>query len=692
MAEALGVAAGVAGIISLTIQITQVAIQFGQDFKNEPEDVKAFISELGALKTVLSETHTNILLNPDFAEAFQGRRSVLLSQLLPQPGAAIKTDTEVMVDTCKTELEALVIDFTKRAKRHGLTWERFKGALLANKTRMAVEVLHRQCEALNRMMSVDALMLGATTIKEVKEARAEQQQHHQDQLNTTTTDAERREQHRDILSWLHPHDYAPQQSDYFEKRQSGTGKWLLHSGEFIHWRDHSNETLYCPGIPGAGKTIMTSIVIDHLHTRFKDDSSVGIAYIYCNFNQNDKQKPQHLLLSLLWQFLQHKSSELDMKNYEMYKRYRTWPRTDEILQALCSIVTKHRRCYIIIDALDECQIAEGDRTNFLEQIFQMQKETGVNVFATSRFIPEIEKQFCGSVSVQISANETDVQVYLAGRVSQLPAFVHSNVVLQEEIKEAIVGANEDSQELALQALSWITCAKRQLKIAELQHALAVELGTSDFDKENIPEIEQIASVCAGLLTVDKESNIVRLVHYTTQEYFERTWESWFPDAQAKIAETCLTYLSFDVFEVGPCEDSYESSCESYSLYSYSANNWGNHACSTPSTESLNDLLYEFLLSDDPVPSSCTFWNIIASNRRELVVQQLINTKRVDLNSRDEDSRTTLFMAARTGQERVVQRLLDTRQVHLNSRDVDGRSPLSIAARMGHKKVVQRLLD
>jgi hypothetical protein len=57
---------------------------------------------------------------------------------------------------------------------------------------------------------------------------------------------------------------------------------------------------------------------------------------------------------------------------------------------------------------------------------------------------------------------------------------------------------------------------------ELQHAIAVELGKSKFDEKSQPDIEDIVFVCAGLVTVNKESKIIRLVHYTAQEYFERT--------------------------------------------------------------------------------------------------------------------------------------------------------------------------
>src|SRR5690348_6548807 len=61
-----------------------------------------------------------------------------------------------------------------------------------------------------------------------------------------------------------------------------------------------------------------------------------------------------------------------------------------------------------------------------------------------------------------------------------------------------------------------------------------ELDTSELDEENVLEIEDVVFVCAGLVTLDKESDIIRQVHYTTQEYYERTQVGWFPDAQKHI--------------------------------------------------------------------------------------------------------------------------------------------------------------
>lgn len=148
--------------------------------------------------------------------------------------------------------------------------------------------------------------------------------------------------------------------------------------------------------------------------------------------------------------------------------------------------------------------------------------------------------------------------------------------------DRIEGQLKDQEELAKQVLSWITCAKRPLSTTELQHALGVEMGETELDPDNIPLVEDIVSVCTGLVTVDEESSIIRLVHYTTQEYFERTWKRWFPDAQADITDVCATYLSFSAFESGPCrtDSEFEDRLRSNQLYDYAARYWGEHACET----------------------------------------------------------------------------------------------------------------
>jgi hypothetical protein len=118
-----------------------------------------------------------------------------------------------------------------------------------------------------------------------------------------------------ILDWLTPIDYSTQQSDFISKRQEGTGEWLLNSNEFQAWLHTSKQTFFCPGIPGAGKTIITSIVVNHLRTEFQNDANIGIAYLYCNYQQQQQQKTEDLLSSLLKQLAQELPSvPVDIKS------------------------------------------------------------------------------------------------------------------------------------------------------------------------------------------------------------------------------------------------------------------------------------------------------------------------------------------------------------------------------------------
>jgi hypothetical protein len=125
-----------------------------------------------------------------------------------------------------------------------------------------------------------------------------------DRLHERQDNQERREEHQVILNWLTPIDYAPQQNDFIKRRQEGTGEWLLKSNKFQDWVNQIRQSLFCPGIPGAGKTMLTSITVEHLCTKFQNDTTVGIAYVYCNFRRQDEQKPHNLLSSLLKQLIQ----------------------------------------------------------------------------------------------------------------------------------------------------------------------------------------------------------------------------------------------------------------------------------------------------------------------------------------------------------------------------------------------------
>lgn len=263
-----------------------------------------------------------------------------------------------------------------------------------------------------------------------------------EQLHDRQDIRERREEDQAILDWLTPIDYTPQQNDFISRRQAETGKWLIDSAEFQEWLQTEKKTLFCPGIPGAGKTILTAIVIEDLITRFASDPTIGIAYIYCNFRRHEDQRVINLVTSLLKQLSQSQTSIPDSVKalYDRHKCAQSRPSLDEIVASLQSVASIYSRVFIVIDALDECQASNGTRTTFLSEIFNIQARSHASIFATSRYIPEINDMFSESIHLEIKAAKEDVQRYLDGQMSQLPGCVRRSPELQETIKTEIIKA------------------------------------------------------------------------------------------------------------------------------------------------------------------------------------------------------------------------------------------------------------
>lgn len=94
--------------------------------------------------------------------------------------------------------------------------------------------------------------------------------------------------------------------------------------------------------------------------------------------------------------------------------------------------------------------------------------------------------------------------------------------------------------LAQRVLSWVCFSVGPLNSWQIRHALAIEDGMVQSNEDQLLETDYILSVCAGLITCDNE--IIRFVHYTTAEYFQRTWKMHLPRADFLLASVCLSHI------------------------------------------------------------------------------------------------------------------------------------------------------
>ena len=221
------------------------------------------------------------------------------------------------------------------------------------------------------------------------------------------------------------------------------------------------------------------------------------------------------------------------------------------------------------------------------------------------------------------------------------------------------------------------------------------------------------SICAGLVTVDQDSQIIRLVHYTLQEYFERRGTFWFPDAQSEIADACVTYLSFDTFGAGACHtnEEFEKRIWEYPLYEYASGYWGHHA-HTATIDAAENVM-KFLRDDVKVASAnqtmtvtrgvCAYTNsgslyeLLSGHQSthekntDMLPNPLRDFSKLPYSQGYAENVKGIHIAAGFGLTSAVRALLKEGQ-NPDIADSQNCSPLHWAVRYGHEDMVELLLS
>ena len=269
--------------------------------------------------------------------------------------------------------------------------------------------------------------------------------------------------------------------------------------------------------------------------------------------------------------------------------------------------------------------------------------------------------------------------------------------------ERIKAQDEEKAKLAMAALTWVCHSERPLRVDELCHALAVEIGATDFDPENVPSIGTLLDCCQGLIMVEPEASTVRLIHYTVKKYL-------CSKPHSLLAQTCLTYLSSQQVK---CLTRHSlSPSESTPFLKYCTRYWGTHTNKDLSENvralalqllnkygdhiSAVSLLEQIVPPTDigALPTSPLFSGLHCASFFGIVelVTALINAETYELNQQDCRGKTPLSWAAINGHEGVVEALLQRKNVYPNPLDIYDRTPLGGAAIEGHEGVVMLLLE
>ncbi|KAK6508725.1 hypothetical protein TWF506_010803 [Arthrobotrys conoides] len=417
--------------------------------------------------------------------------------------------------------------------------------------------------------------------------------------------------HTEILEWVYPSAASSaRHSAIVSARQAGTGRWFVTQTAFSKWliqSETSSRILWCYGIPGAGKSTISSVVIDYLEEKRTRDTTMqtALAYFYFDFS-NQELDTRKFTRSLLKQ-LAFQSPNLPQGLVELFTNYSGSGKTEtedkRIEELLVQSASSFKTTYIVVDALDEC--VPEQRLQVLDILHRLADDGGAGIFATSRPHPEdINEIFKEVDRIELGAKTEDIRKYIKAEVmrhqARTPKARHLDDELRDRIMDGLTGMSngmfllpklqlkfllkqanrrrveatleqilkiptskgfhpidetfnlmlesidECNRDIAEKTLSWLLVTKSPLQIQDLLVALAIEPGTFEIPEDQQLLQSTVLDICAGFIVVDESSGIVKLAHETVQEYLIRKPTN-LTDALVSLTRTCLNYLCFEKF-------------------------------------------------------------------------------------------------------------------------------------------------
>jgi hypothetical protein len=228
-----------------------------------------------------------------------------------------------------------------------------------------------------------------------------------------------------IRQWLCAPDPSTNYQKALKLRQADTGLWLLESEEYASWKTKTNtaSALWLYGIPGCGKTILSSTILQDVLEYCQDDPGKVTVYFFFDFNDVQKQDPEKMLRSLLSQLSQRSiriPSSLDAL-FSSCENGERQPSGFALLDVLRLMIQEIPQVYIVIDALDECT-QRIELMDILETMAGWQL-WNLRLLVTSRRERDIESSLeslvdgQNQICLQSTLVDKDIQRYVRQRLS-----------------------------------------------------------------------------------------------------------------------------------------------------------------------------------------------------------------------------------------------------------------------------------
>ncbi|RDW62396.1 hypothetical protein BP6252_11829 [Coleophoma cylindrospora] len=432
--------------------------------------------------------------------------------------------------------------------------------------------------------------------------------------NTEAAKAREREsRQKRLISQISTIDYQYKHRRMQKVRHPGTGAWFITLPAFKEWLDsNSSSVLCCHGIPGSGKSVLVSSIIDYLVSSKTPKAST--VFYYCNHTDKRTLDPLNIFKSLTQQLLQSLGDlpeSLLSFIEETFPHDSYVPDLDEIFRLLLAVIHQCSSTTIIIDGIDE--VAEDKKALILSQLKNIVRDGRPNLLkllisGREDNTDALQIREIPGMKIRITADTIagDIGNYVRSAVRELIRIGDLKVgdsVLEDEIILALTAGakgmflwvkfqldelcaaqtdntirkvlrnlprdlgetyerllmriqGEEIRQFIHRMFEWIIFAKRPLVAEELREAIAFTPDDTQWDAGKIPnDLLRLVRISGHLFMVDEETGVVQLAHYTVQQYLldpKRALRSGFAlnleDGDCNIGRICVAYLSFSDFE------------------------------------------------------------------------------------------------------------------------------------------------
>ena len=217
---------------------------------------------------------------------------------------------------------------------------------------------------------------------------------------------------------------------------------------FSGWKQTPASWLWLFGIPGCGKTILSSTVIKHLLDRRDSDTSLMVAYFFIDFSEEETQRSENMVRSLLKQICcqSHSAAQKLDSLYSACVNGTQQPTLKQLLSVSHEVLNgmKGRDTFFIIDALDECN--EREKLLGLLEVIYERKHPRLHILVTSRKEEDIGESLVAMtndearICIQSELVHKDILIYIQDRLGNDNSLKRFKLQpkIQEKIRETLI--------------------------------------------------------------------------------------------------------------------------------------------------------------------------------------------------------------------------------------------------------------